>query len=98
MGTDPNTKEDVAIKLIPLNFRQVRVESIKKDFYREIRIARKLNHPNIIRIYDYGEEELGLYAAMEYAKHGDLAGLLKKKGKLELSQAINVLRVLPPHW
>ena len=92
LGTDPDIKHDVAVKIITLDFREKPVEPVKQRFYQEVKIAHELNHPNIIRIYRYGEDGRGLYIIMEYAAQGDLAALLEEKGKLKVADAINVVK------
>ena len=53
------------------------------NFEREINIVRRLEHPNIVRLYDHGETEEGLpWMAMELVRGEDLGNLLARKGAL----------------
>src|SRR5580692_12069997 len=69
----------VAIKLLPLEV------SVDKDFAdrfrREARAMAKLNHPNIINVYDFGTTCDGhLYFAMEYVEGANLADIIHQVG------------------
>ena len=52
---------------------------LRKRFHREARLAAKLHHPNIISIYDFGEEEGHLYIAMELLDGIDLKEAIQEK-------------------
>jgi len=68
--------------------------SYKKDyvqrFYREAQVAAKINHQNIVRVYDCGCEGHILYIVMEFVGGGDLASVLEKNGPFSSSHAIDV--------
>lgn len=68
LGRDPRINRVVAIKAIPLaeEFEAEDVEEAKARFSREAETAGRLNHPNIVTIYDVGEEQELAYIAMEY--------------------------------
>ena len=62
-------------------------------FKREVKLTSRLNHPNTIAIYDYGESDDGqLYYAMEYLTGITLASLLEREGVLPVGRAIYLLR------
>jgi predicted Ser/Thr protein kinase len=81
MGTvykavDPVIERTVAIKTISLNqSKEERVE-FEERFYREAKSAGRLNHPNIVTIYDVGETDEAAYIAMEYLEGESLRELL----------------------
>jgi serine/threonine-protein kinase len=60
----------VAIKAIPLasEFSESELAEARARFFREAETAGRLNHPNIVTIYDVGEERGLAYIAMEYLK------------------------------
>jgi len=70
MGTDPKISRTVAIKTVAMSeeFEQQQLEDVKKRFFREAETAGRLHHPNIVIIYDVGEEHDLAYIAMEYVK------------------------------
>src|SRR6184192_4600515 len=53
-------------------------------FLRESRLAASLDHPNIVPVYDAGEEDGLLYIAMAYVAGSDLRTLLREEGPLSL--------------
>ena len=53
-------------------------ETLKK----EVDISKLLNHPNIVRLYDYIKTENNNYLVFEYCGGGDLRGFLKEKRRL----------------
>lgn len=82
MGTvykavDPVIERTVAIKVINLDLQKDEVEDFEERFYREAKSAGRLNHPNIVTIYDAGETESVAYIAMEYLEGQSLREVLK---------------------
>src|SRR5262245_61423021 len=67
---DRSLEEDVAIKV--LRGELVRDPEMAHRFRSEIRLARKVSHPNVCRIHDYGEDQALLFISMEFI---DGAGL-----------------------
>lgn len=59
-------------------------------FQREARIMAKLDHPNILRCYNVGEEHGWRYFAMEFVDGGSMQGVLDKYGKLSVGDALHV--------
>ena len=92
LGIHPGLKREVAIKVINLKIGVSREASIKR-FREEALITDKLNHPNIIRVYDVGEDKiLGFYIVMEYVEGGDVGKLLKETEGLELDFAVTIVK------
>jgi predicted Ser/Thr protein kinase len=60
----------------------------------EVRLARQISHPNVCRVYDIGEATGELYLSMEYVDGEDLAGLLKRIGRLPVDKGIDIARKL----
>ena len=92
LGTDPKIGRKVAIKTVALaqEFDAAKLEDAQQQFMREAESAGRLNHPNIISIYDAGEDDDISYLAMEYfegislLKHTQPDDLLPVSWVLEL--------------
>ena len=78
-----------AIKVLPLH--KITPEAIS-NFRREIRAQAKLDHPNLVRAYDAGEDGNVQYLVVEYVPGTDLRRLVRSKGKLSVNQAANIIR------
>ncbi|MEW9667569.1 Stk1 family PASTA domain-containing Ser/Thr kinase [Ammoniphilus sp. 3BR4] len=59
-------------------------------FRREAQAAASLSHPNVVNVYDVGEEDDIQYIVMEYIEGLTLKELITQKGKLDLEQAIHI--------
>ena len=66
-------------------------EKFVRRFQREALSASSLSHPNIVEMYDVGEDNGTYYIVMEYVSGMTLKQLIKKKGKLSLSEAIDIM-------
>jgi eukaryotic-like serine/threonine-protein kinase len=92
LGRDTAINRSVAIKAIPLasEFSDAELVEARSRFFREAETAGRLNHPNIVTIYDVGEERGLAYIAMEYLKgrhlsdHATSNNLLEPRKVLEL--------------
>jgi serine/threonine protein kinase len=80
---------EVALKVIASELAQD--ERFRERFLRESRIAASLDHPNVIPIYQAGEEGGLLYLAMRYVEGTDLAKLLAAQGPLEPGRVVGLL-------
>ena len=86
MGTvyraaDLNLERQVAIKLMHSHF--ARLEEFRARLVQEARTAAQLDHPSIVRVYDFGDSELGLFIAMEYVDGGSLRDHLRRLQRLQ---------------
>ena len=88
LGVDPSIGREVAIKTILPSAAQG--GDAKERFAREARAAGVLNHPNLVTIYEFGEDQGVLYIAMEFVKGHDLDELLRDQS-LTRSEALEVL-------
>jgi tetratricopeptide (TPR) repeat protein/tRNA A-37 threonylcarbamoyl transferase component Bud32 len=84
----------VALKLIRVDASTPRAElrALEDRFKRELKLARQVTHPNVVRIHDLGEVESTLYLTMEYVQGADLATLLKREPQLPLPRLLLLAR------
>jgi hypothetical protein len=61
-------------------------------FRDEVRIARKVTHPNVCRVYDIGESDGHTFISMQYIDGEDLSSLLRRIGRLPRDKAVQVAR------
>lgn len=66
-------------------------EKFVRRFQREALSASSLSHPNIVEVYDVGEDNGQYYIVMEYIEGKHLKSLLKKRGKLTVSEVIDIM-------
>ncbi len=78
-----------AIKVLPLHKKTS--ESIE-NFRREIRTQAKLDHPNLVRAYDAGEDGNVHYLVVEYVEGTDLRRLVRTKGMVTVQQAASIIK------
>lgn len=93
LGRDPKISRTVAIKTMALSqeFEGDELDDVKERFFREAETAGRLNHPNIVTIYDAGEEHDLAYIAMEFIKGSDLAPETKKDNLLPLPKVFELI-------
>ena len=92
LGKDPKINRQVAIKTV--NFDEVEekmIDTLKERFFREAQSAGTLNHPNILTIYDVGEEGNLAYIAMELIDGKDLDIWTESGRLLPLKDALMVV-------
>ncbi len=92
LGEDPKISRVVAIKTMALSeeFEGSALDEAKARFFREAQSAGRLNHPNIVAIYDAGEEHDLAYIAMEFLKGYDLARHTKPDSLLPIETVIDI--------
>ena len=92
LGRDPKISRVVAIKTMALSdeFDADELEDVKARFFREAETAGRLNHPNIVTIYDAGEEHDLAYIAMEFLKGADLVPHTKPGKLLAINTVIDI--------
>jgi tRNA A-37 threonylcarbamoyl transferase component Bud32 len=88
----PTLKRTLAIKVLSSYFKED--PDFNKRFAREAKMMAQLKHPNIIDIYDYGEQAGLPYIVMEYLTGDTLSQLLKKRTRLSLEESLPLLRDL----
>jgi len=94
LGKDPKISRVVAIKTMALSqeFEDDELVEVKERFFREAETAGRLTHPNIVTIFDAGEEHDLAYIAMEYLKGGDLSKYVKPDTLLPMKQVLSLIQ------
>src|SRR5262245_18176152 len=84
--------QSVALKFLP---REVETDGPRRArFLNEVKIARQISHANVCRVYDVGDIEGRHFLSMEYVDGEDLAGLLRRIGRLPKDKAVQIARQL----
>ncbi|MFI4978746.1 MAG: CHASE2 domain-containing serine/threonine-protein kinase [Nevskiales bacterium] len=93
LGKDPKIGRMVAIKTMALSqeFEPDELKEVKERFFREAETAGRLSHPNIVSIYDAGEEHDLAYIAMEFIKGYDLVRHTKPNALLEVPEVLKLI-------
>ncbi|MGA2399750.1 MAG: serine/threonine-protein kinase [Steroidobacteraceae bacterium] len=93
LGRDTAINRLVAIKAIPLasEFSESELAEARSRFFREAETAGRLNHPNIVTIYDVGEERGLAYIAMEYLKGRHLSDYATPDTLLEPRKVLDLV-------
>jgi CHASE2 domain-containing sensor protein/predicted Ser/Thr protein kinase len=91
LGEDPRIHRTTAIKTFRFgdDFEPAEAEKMKEKFFREAESAGTLSHPNIVTIYDAGDEQDLAYIAMEYLEGEDLEKYIKKEHLLPMRKVID---------
>ncbi|XZG70937.1 CHASE2 domain-containing serine/threonine-protein kinase [Chitinibacteraceae bacterium HSL-7] len=94
LGLDPTIGRKVAIKTMALadEFDADLLGEARERFFREAETAGRLNHPNIVSIFDAGEEHDLAYIAMEFLHGEDLAPYCQPGKLLPLVEAVAIVR------
>ena len=87
-AADTQLGRDVAVKLLRPEY--LRDPDFSSRFRQEAQNAASLNHPNVVSVYDYGEDPNGPYIVMELVDGEDLATILRRNGALPASQAARI--------
>ena len=92
-GKDPKIGRVVAIKTMALSaeFEADELTEAKERFFREAETAGRLTHPNIVTIYDAGEEHDLCYIAMEFLKGKDLTGYTKQPNLFAPDKVLHIV-------
>ena len=91
---DPQLDRIVAIKTVrsDLGLASDEFAVYKQRFFQEAKAAGRLNHPNVVAIYDVMEVEQTPYIVMEYVESDTLATLIKTHGALPPDRAVEIAR------
>ncbi len=88
LGRDTELDRPVAVKLLAENLSGD--ESFRERFVREARLAARLSHPNVVSVYDAGEDDGRPYIVMECVEGETLAEVLARRGRLPPEEARGV--------
>jgi len=90
LAEDTMLKREVAVKLLPesVSDNQRNVQR----FLREARSAAKLNHPNVVMVYQVGEHAGRIFIVMEYVEGGTLSDEIKRRGAIGWREATEAIR------
>ncbi len=86
----PGLNRSVAIKILPGDLASN--PEFKERFFREARLAARLEHPNVVQVHDVGEEQGIHYISMQYVEGESLDGVLKKRKKLSVNEALSLTK------
>jgi tetratricopeptide (TPR) repeat protein/TolB-like protein len=85
---DKKLNEEVALKLVRPEIAADR--SMLERFHNELKLARKISHPHVGRMYELMEEKRSHFITMEYVPGQDLRGLIRQTGQLTVAKAIAI--------
>ena len=89
-GFDPVLDREVAIKLMLADFSED-TEQMRPRFYREARAAAKLNHRNIVTIFEFAEESNVPYIVMEFLRGTSLGARMSALPRLSLDDKLSIV-------
>lgn len=94
LGRDPRIGRMVAIKTMALSgeFEGTQLDEVKQRFYREAETAGRLNHPNIVHVYDIGEDQELAFIAMDFLPGNNLGHYVKPKKLLPVKTVLDVMQ------
>ena len=92
LAWDTILERDVAVKILRGDLSND--EKFIRRFKREANSASSLRHPNIVEMYDVGEDNGRYFIVMEYVDGKTLKSLIKKRGALNLTEAIDIMMQL----
>jgi Protein kinase domain len=90
LAKDPLIERDVAIKTLLPNVPDDVMGDVRERFLREARSAGRLNHPNIVTIFDVGEQDGMAYIAMEVLEGRSLQEMLREPDRIPLATIVDV--------
>lgn len=92
LAVDTILNREVAVKVLRGELREDPVAQLR--FLREASAISKLNHPNIVEVYDVGEYDDKNYIVMEYVRGRTLKQLILQRGALQKEEAVEIMKQL----
>jgi serine/threonine protein kinase/uncharacterized membrane protein len=93
-GFDPTLQRNVAIKVMHPQY--ARQPNFQERFLQEARTAARLDHPNIVKVHDFGQSQSLLYIVMEFIQGDDLRKLLRNQKRagewIETNEAVLLVK------
>lgn len=90
LANDIILNRDVAVKVLRLDYAND--EEFIARFDREAQSATSLSHPNVVNIYDVGEEDHILYMVMEYVDGMTLKEYIQRYGPIDVQEALDIMK------
>jgi len=88
LARDEELERPVAVKLLAGNLRGE--PGLRERFVREARMAARLSHPNVVQVFDAGDEDGRPYIVMEYVPGKTLADELQRQGRLDPPEVVDL--------
>jgi len=86
----PGLNKSVAVKVLPGDLAGA--PEFRERFIREARLAARLEHPNVVQVYDVGHEQGVHYISMQYVEGKSLDAVLKERKKLSVGEALSTTK------
>jgi len=94
-GVDPTLGRRVAIKtILKTQLDEDTAKEYSKRFLREAKAVARLNHPNIVQVYDFGEAGEVAYLVMEFIKGKELKAFFEANERFELKEVVRIMSEL----
>ncbi len=87
-GEHPVLDREVAIKVLP---REKSTPEAVSNFSREMKTLARLDHPNLVRAYDAGQDGSVHFLVTEYVPGKDLRKMVRAQGRLDMASAANII-------
>jgi serine/threonine protein kinase len=88
-GLDMLLQRQVAVKVLREGFASD--PAFLARFQREARAAARLDHPNVVTVYDVGQDGIRHYIVMEYVDGQDLKTWIRRKGRLDVQETLDLI-------
>jgi serine/threonine protein kinase len=88
-GLDMLLQRQVAVKVLREGFASD--PAFLTRFQREARAAARLDHPNVVTVYDVGQDGIQHYIVMEYVDGQDLKTWIRRKGRLDVQETLDLI-------
>jgi serine/threonine protein kinase len=89
LGRHSLTEQEVAVKILPPELASQK--ELKTRFIEEARTLARLEHPNIVVLHNFAEEDGHLYLVMQYAEGETFDTIIAREGRVELAEAVEVV-------
>src|SRR5438477_2152503 len=91
-GIDPRLGRRVAIKtILKSHLDEATAKDYSSRFIREAKAVARLNHPNIVQVYDFGQEGNVAYLVMEFIKGKELKAFFDANERFDLKEAVRIM-------
>jgi hypothetical protein len=91
-GFHPGLEVPVAIKVLSETYS--RDDQFRHRFQREAAAIAALNHPGIVRVYDFDQDQASLFIVMEFVDGQSVRAMLQDRGRIPIHQALDIVQQL----